>query len=154
MAVISITLHKCLCFASEPCKTSPDWTFQKQPPLFFQTPCTQFVSYLVHLIYISFCLAKPWLISFHLLFTMRFAPVWVCYPSLDCQRCKFLMLPHVTELGQADLQPRGDYWKSDFKEILLWSCELEKWAHSCVCEVLVPRTEELQHAGRAAQRNS
>lgn len=35
MAVISITLHKCLCFASEHCKTSPDWTFQEQPPLFF-----------------------------------------------------------------------------------------------------------------------
>lgn len=46
--------------------------------------------------------------------------------SLGCQRCKFLMLPHVTELGQADLQPGGDYWKSDFKELLLWSCELEK----------------------------
>lgn len=153
MAVISITLHKCLCFTSEHCKTSPDWTFQKQPPLFFQMPRTQFVSYLVPLIYIAFCLAKPWLISFHLLFMKCFALLWVCYPSLACQRCKFLMLPHVTELGQADLQPGGDYWKSDFKELLLWSCELEKCAHSCVFEVLVPRTEELQQGGKAAQGN-
>lgn len=59
------------------------------------------------------------------------------------------MLPHVTELGQADLQPGGDYWKSDFKELLLWSRELEKCAHSCVFEVLVPRTEELQQGGKS-----